>query len=332
VDGYNVTANVSWLLDFAVVGFPKCGTTSIMRHLQGHANVHIGDDERCDLSFNRKAPLVRHLYSDFAPGRHFVRGLKCPVDLENNKLALPNYLTYFPNVKFIVGMRHPVLWFESFYNFRVHNGYPMPPAQALQGRCKAGQFNVCTRRAAFHLYLSNLGKTSLNETERTTYFNRKYFRMMNPVALQASQVFLYEVTQLSDPHPGRAHQFLSDLQHFLGLESPLDPMIWFKPGMTHETKEEADWAESRKINICDEEFDALRETLMDNGRAASRWIQDLFLPAKGVTVSSPDYFTQVVLAAWEIDPCVARRNRVTGNTTIMTTTTTMTTATISSLE
>jgi hypothetical protein len=316
VDGHNVTANVSWLLDFAVVGFPKCGTTSIMRHLQGHPSVHIGDDERCDLSFNRKAPLVRHLYNDFPPGRQFVRGIKCPVDLENNILALPNYRTYFPNTKFIVGMRHPVLWFESFYNFRVHNGYPMPPPNTLRGRCKAGMFNVCTRRSAYHLYLSNLGKTSMNETERTDYFNRKFLRMMNPVPMNASSVFLYEVTQLSDPDEGRARQFLIDLQHFLKLDTPLDPMIWFKPGMQHETEEEKQAAEAKKIDICDERFDVLREALMGNGRESRRWIQDMFLPADGVVVSSPDHFQQHVLAKWEIDPCVARRNRTSTTTSL----------------
>jgi len=103
VKGRDVIGNVSWLLDFAVVGFPKCGTTSIMRHLQSHPGVAIHDDERCDLSYNNQGYLARALYRDFPHDVPLKRGLKCPVELENNLLAMPNYRKFFPDTRFIIG-------------------------------------------------------------------------------------------------------------------------------------------------------------------------------------------------------------------------------------
>ena len=103
VHGRDVIGNVSWLLDFAIVGFPKCGTTSIMRHLQSHAAVAIHKDERCDLSYNNQGYLARALYDDFPHDVSLQRGLKCPLELENNILGMPNYRKFFPHTKFIIG-------------------------------------------------------------------------------------------------------------------------------------------------------------------------------------------------------------------------------------
>jgi hypothetical protein len=133
VQGWNVTGDVSWLLHFAIVGFPKCGTSSLMFHLQNHPQIQIHSDERCDMSFNQHVKLIRDLYHDFPAdtGNNvtvtvanidtnmtheyeyeypYRRGIKCPLDLENPQLAMPHYHEYFPATKFIVGIRHPVLW------------------------------------------------------------------------------------------------------------------------------------------------------------------------------------------------------------------------------
>jgi hypothetical protein len=109
VNGWNITGNASWLLDFAIVGFPKCGTSSLMFHLQNHPQVKIHSDERCDLGFNQQAKLIKALYNDF-PAGPYRRGIKCPFDLENPSLSMKNYLKFFPQTRFVVGIRHPVLW------------------------------------------------------------------------------------------------------------------------------------------------------------------------------------------------------------------------------
>eukprot|EP00977_Amphora_coffeiformis_P010974 scaffold2614_cov132-Amphora_coffeaeformis.AAC.1 len=331
VNGRNVIGNVSWLLDFAVVGFPKCGTTSIMRHLQSHPGVAIHSDERCDLSYNNQGYLARALYRDFPHDVPLKRGLKCPLELENNLLGMPNYRKYFPNTKFIIGgalfvltfhicvhfgasayifsavstVRNPILWFESFYNFRIHNKYPMPPAEKLIGRCIKGMFNVCTFRSRYHLFMANLGKTPLSNQERALF--GKHNRIVKPTPTPVP-VFLYEVTQLSDTDPTREMQLLQDLQDFLQLEQPLDRMLWFKPGIVHSNEAVAQYLETKKIDICDKRYDGVRKELLQNGREAAKWMRDYFIKSPDVVVSSPDYFVNHVLAAWEVDPCIARRN------------------------
>lgn len=106
VQGRNITGDVSWLLDFSIVGFPKCGTSTLMFNLLHHPEVGTFQDERCENSYNQQAKLVTDLYA--LKGR--IRGIKCPFDLENTKLAMRNYQTYFRNTNYIVGLRHPVLW------------------------------------------------------------------------------------------------------------------------------------------------------------------------------------------------------------------------------
>lgn len=109
VKEYNVTGDASWLLNFAIIGFPKCGTSTLMFHLQNHPEIQIFSDERCDMAFNKQARLIRDLYNEFPEG-DYARGLKCPMDVESTKLGMPNYLQYFPQTRFLVGIRHPVLW------------------------------------------------------------------------------------------------------------------------------------------------------------------------------------------------------------------------------
>jgi hypothetical protein len=112
VNGWNITGDASWLLSFSIVGFPKCGTSTLMLHLGNHPQVRMFKDERCDMSYRRQAVLIRDLYNGFQPvgSPDLVRGIKCPGDLENTKLAIPNYRKYFPSTRYIVGIRHPVLW------------------------------------------------------------------------------------------------------------------------------------------------------------------------------------------------------------------------------
>ncbi|GAX28530.1 hypothetical protein FisN_12Hu103 [Fistulifera solaris] len=109
VNDYNVTGDASWLLNFAIIGFPKCGTSTLMFHLQNHPEVQIFSDERCDMAFNKQARLIRDLYNEFPDG-DYARGLKCPMDVESTQLGMPNYLKYFPTTRFLIGIRHPVLW------------------------------------------------------------------------------------------------------------------------------------------------------------------------------------------------------------------------------
>jgi len=107
------------LLHFAIVGFPKTGTSTLMFYLRNHSqSIFMFPDERCELAWNQHVPLLKDIYKEYQPNLQM--GIKCPTNLEVD-LALKNYKKFFPATKFIVGLRHPVRWFESFYNFRITN-------------------------------------------------------------------------------------------------------------------------------------------------------------------------------------------------------------------
>jgi len=243
------------------------------------------------------------------------------MDLESTQLSLRNYRTVFPKTDFIVGIRHPVLWFESFYNFRIHNEFKMPPAERLVGKCRKGWWNVCTFRANFHLFLANLGKTNITtDPNEIEYIDAEFRTSIDPVPTTNRRVFLYDVSQLSTSSPeslshgqqrnddDRAVQFRLDLQDYLKLQKPIDPFIWFKPGRHHTEQQQLEQVNSKKIDICNDTYDKLRSVLMHQSTQASQWICKYFIHAPGVVVSpSKDYFCNTILKSWEHDPCVDRK-------------------------
>ena len=115
VKGWDIVGDPSWLLNVAVIGFPKCGTSTLMHHLDSHSEIKMFTEERCDLGGRQEVTLIRDLYNKFEPG-NYVRGLKCPSNIDSAHMALPTFKNFFPKAHLIVGVRHPVLWYESFYN------------------------------------------------------------------------------------------------------------------------------------------------------------------------------------------------------------------------
>jgi hypothetical protein len=305
VQGWNVTGDASWLLNFAVVAFPKCGTSTLMLHLQDHPEVQIFSKERCDLTGNQQVTLIRDLYN--FPSGNYVRGTKCPQDLESSGMALPAYKRFFPKTNFIVGIRNPILWFQSFYNFRInnlHNHKGMPPADELIGHCGARNRGVCTSRGNFHIFLRNLGKTNTTDPDESRYIAKELMKFQRLIPSKR-RIFLYEVSQLSDKNETRSTAIRNDLQQFLGLREPIAPFIWFKPGKNH-TPKELKRVDKKKIDICDDKFAKLRSTLMEQSVNASKWIREYFVGAEDVVVSSKEHFSDVLLTAWERDPCLDR--------------------------
>jgi hypothetical protein len=109
IQGWNVIGDTSWMLDFAVVGFPKCGTTTLMHHLQSHPEVRMFDYERCELGTGQHVPLLCDLHNISQANSKV--GLKCAKDLDlSAKVSLDRYKSLFPKTRLIVGIRHPVLW------------------------------------------------------------------------------------------------------------------------------------------------------------------------------------------------------------------------------
>lgn len=279
IQGWNITKDVNWLLDFSIVGFPKTGTSTLMLYLKKQTqSIFVFDEERCELGFNQHVPLLKELHREYQPQR--LTGIKCPRDLESD-YARNNYRSFFPETRFIVGVRNPIRWFESFYNFRVHNNFPMPPPQKLVGKCRKFNSGVCTDRANFKQHLSKI------EGSR--------------------KVFLYDTNQLQNSES--MDEFLGDLKEFLGLKTPLEgPMMHIKPGFNPKDKEHEDLLTSKKIDICEDQYGELRRLLKQQASESAHWILDEFLSNPNVKISSPDYFKSL-LQKWHSDPCETEKKK-----------------------
>ncbi|MCK7513861.1 MAG: hypothetical protein MZV70_64150 [Desulfobacterales bacterium] len=93
----------------------------------------------------------------------------------------------------------------------------------------------------------------------------------------------------------------SDVQHFIGFEQEMPPMIHVKPGKKWDNETQA-LKDAKKIDICDSEYDELRDVLMDTAIKASTWIRTFFLESDDVVVSSRQYLEEI-LVGWTQDPC-----------------------------
>lgn len=174
----------------------------------------------------------------------------------------------------------------------------MPDPNKLIGRCGRGSYNVCTFRSNFHLFLNNLGIVQ-NQSSVLDYVDKQFHRIVDVNPNPQRRVFFYEISQLSDPEVEPT--FRKDLQNFLGLSEPIEPMIWFKPGKTH-NETQLETINAKKIDIC--EYDQVRMELMRQTVQVSRWIRDHFLDV--AEVSSKRYLEKVLLS-WENDPCNERK-------------------------
>jgi hypothetical protein len=116
----NVTGDVQFLLDFAIIGFGKCGTSTMMRWLAAHPQVAAFDHEVWELMQSRPGNLVRLLYLDLPEGEYYKRGYKNPGEITQSHI-LDYHRTLWPQTKLFVGIRHPVRWFESLYNCKCNS-------------------------------------------------------------------------------------------------------------------------------------------------------------------------------------------------------------------
>ena len=137
VRGYKVRGNVEWLLDFSIVGSAKCGTSFLLRYLRNSSETLMPKYEVCKMSKNRPDELVQLFFNaSLVAGKYhrksssdtskedqddahlpvpakMINGLKCPKSLAT-ELGVANFAKYFPNMKYIVTMRHPVRWFQRY--------------------------------------------------------------------------------------------------------------------------------------------------------------------------------------------------------------------------
>jgi len=325
VNGNHIRGDVSWMLNFSIVDYPKAGTTFLMNYLRRkNDEIYINNGEICYLNRRNPSKLVRMYYKPHLEnaandqGERIQFGIKCPEDLET-EFGLQRYAKYFPDTKMIISVRHPILWFESYYNFRAYHRYPlqMPHTDDLIGpaevdypyvqwncskKCPSGNQNVFSQRANFHWSMSRLGKTKLS-TDAEWDLLQHHKMSIEP---SRSKIFLVENRQLLYDHPA-SQNFSADLRDFLALHSDLRPLKPWTP-IPADEKYSNKLAAARRINICDDEHKRIRKVLVESGRNAAEWITNYFIESEDVVVTSRELFIEL-LKDWAYDPCEERHKR-----------------------
>jgi hypothetical protein len=301
-DEFNIIGDVSFLLDVAILGHAKTATSFLTKWFADHPSVSVWEEEVCTLYNYQPAVLARKLYSDFPQSNVTThRGFKCPGHFSYQYLRY--FRRYFTNARIIVGVRHPIRWFESFYNFLARKGHDdLPHPNKLIGQCKNHDHKgFCTDRAQFHQHLAKFGKTNLRDPGERALLrlprkSKNFLRTSNPI-------FLYDMGQIYDANATRLEQFKVDLQHFLRLKTPL-------PDSSNAAdKTTTSRAKKKVLNICLPEYEPVRKELLAIGTRASMWIRMYFmqLPPEEVTISSPHFFADLV-REWKVDPCLLASN------------------------
>jgi hypothetical protein len=115
VNGDNqLLADPQFLLDFAIIGVEKCGTSTLMKWLGAHPEVKCFQYEDQSLFLNQPGVLAKRLYQTF-PGEKFKRGYKNPIDLFQ-PCVLKSFQEIFPETKLLLTIRHPVRYVSVLLN------------------------------------------------------------------------------------------------------------------------------------------------------------------------------------------------------------------------
>jgi hypothetical protein len=289
-------------LDFFIAGFPKCGTTSLLFAFNNNEETSIGKSEQCSVSDPRLTDedAWHHLdteLSRLSQDPSVKRGIKCPIGLANAR-SIDRIDQHSPEAKLLIGVRHPIKYFQSYYNYRITEIYdhnlPMdhiPPIESLVG--KHEWRGVSTDSARFELYLMQLGKTNMSVADFTELKGRPYLA----VKPNYFKIFLYTISQMEDELAERKENFRDQMRKFLGLKKPLPVIARANKNMFVGKK-----AHKETIDICESKYDDLRALLVEQGKETQRWIRDEFIQSPDVVVGNKDHFLAMI-DTWSHDPC-----------------------------
>jgi hypothetical protein len=300
--------SICQLFQFSVAGFAKCGTTSLGQWLKGHPETVTPPGESFPMAIDplRIASQIQRLIQQHGPG---VTGYRNPHDLQYDTM-LDFFRNTCPMTKQLVTVRHPLLWFESFYNYRkLRNeawSIKSEPNNLIGKICNEDPANVCADTGAFHRYLSKLGKTPLAGREELELLNVVENHRPTPPRL-SNPIFLLEISQLNDSNETRLAQLGKDIRVYLGLKAPMPPIPHANSASQLIDGKQKPKRLNETIDICDSQYQPIHSHMMQIARNASSWIREYFLNSTDVVVSSRDHMTSL-LESWMTDPCLQRRS------------------------
>ncbi len=122
------------LVNFFIIGAPKCGTTAMSSYLAKHPNICMSDPKEpyffCEdfpktrSRFNIQSICEYHetFFKEFQSGIHDVVG-EASVWYLYSQLAVNKILEYNPNAKFLVMLRNPIEMINSLHSMYVGLGF-----------------------------------------------------------------------------------------------------------------------------------------------------------------------------------------------------------------
>lgn len=288
-------------LDFFVAGFPKCGTTTMLFLFDTHNETDVSQTEKCvvlnaqvsdTIAINRLDDAIGELTVD--PQKK--RGIKCPTGIKNSR-TLERLHNHSPGTKLIIGVRHPVLFLQSYYNYRVteihdnNSKEKIPPLESLIG--KTDWKGVSTDMARFDLYLKQLGKTNMTTDQLSEFIGRPHMA----VRPNKFKIFFYSLDQMKDKDENRTLNLRKDLQQFLDLKQPLPPF-----GHENLNNFVGELGHKETVDICEARYDGVRNLLLEQGRMMEEWIRKEFIKSPDVVVANEKHFVETI-RTWGTDPC-----------------------------
>lgn len=288
-------------LDFLIAGFPKCGTTTLVHAFAAHNETDISLREKCQIGGSNLAAgpayaKLTEVVSELSKDPHVLRGIKCPISLRSHR-TLSLLVRHSPETKLIIGIRHPVRFLESHYNYRITELYDknkranIPPIESLVNGNE--WMGVSTKNARFEISLFQLGKTNMTTAE----IQKLGLMGHSAVVPNKFPVFLYSLEQIKDTNVTRVANVRHALQCFLNLSTPLKPL-----GHENLNRYVGKNAHKETIDICDAKYVGLRKELLSKGRETQLWLRNKFLKSPDVMVANREHFLHL-LDEWQMDPC-----------------------------
>lgn len=282
----SITGDPQMLLQFSLIGFIHSGGEQLAARLRTHPELQMIENGACALLGEGAEYLVQHLHESLPADRQ--RGQLCHGEILQ-EYPIESYRRYWPSTRLLIGVRHPIRWFEALYNARANRGLLHP--NRLIGRCTPGMKQVCTHRGFFAWQLLKLAKTAWTPlTKAVASYYPKRLLYDDDYTMLPNPVLLYAYEQLYDDEE---HQwiFRKDLEHYLNLEGELPRWNATLPVPAHLV-----------VDICADEYLPVRRDLLTIARLSADWIEHELLAADTVHVSSRDRFV-AILHEWRSDPC-----------------------------
>lgn len=317
----NNSTNKSTGLDFIIAAFPQTSTSAISEYLDTHDEIEIlekyvtdsvtdsqggkrkveytlqNEKEREGL-YQQLTELEAASKNDITTNNNKIkRGVKWPTAINHEHLFSISYLRdrnpRDKKLKIIIGLRNPIRWFESFYNYIVrtskmgldHGDIPSP--YSLIGNRDNEWRSLYTEMARFELNILQLGKVDITPEEMKWMAETSQF----VVQTDGIKTFFYLQEQVGDESVRPV--LLEDMRNFLELSTPF-PTVMENKKQSHSIGD---------FDICDPAYDALRKILLENAQKTANWILNRLAYGMDVTFGSREDFMRIV-QTWHDDPCV----------------------------